>query len=363
MKKYIVVAGLGLAMSMGVYAPAIAETGVQDTPAEGEYANPSYEGQVTGESTGETKLYIKSAQDDISTSEGSQDEQMKVSIPVAIHYVANEDGTLVGPTDNTVKFVNHTKLGAVHVSKIRVTNSGNTSIVKNAKVKNNDEVSFFVQPAQGQSDDAGTSFRRGVADEGNNDSFAQDGSLDEFGAYVSESKAINPTHRNQWNIAQKNGALALNNLTGKIGGFGAMSPATDYQAGVVHWTVRSGTRADADLHDASVTIHYHPNTGSNKNGTPIPDQETKVADTASLPDKVEIEGALNTKLSSGATLLDPPVSTTNADGTVTSWQFKEWNTKADGQGKTIATVGDLGTVSDIAGKTFEVYAIFAETTA
>lgn len=354
-----IAAGLGAAMVVGPYTPAFAQAGAADTPVVGESANPEYMRQVEGESTGDTKLYVIGKQDDLTTSEGSVTENIKVSIPVAIHYVADSEGNLVGPSDNVVKFVNHTSLGSVHVSKIAVQNSGDAEIVVDSDDLEDDQMSFFITPQVGTSDAQGSSFTP---------TSGQTGTQDELGNYSNKThaQAINPTNKGDWNIAQKNGALALNGLTGRIGGFDSVDPSTDYQAGTIHWTVRAGTRAQADVKDATVTIHYNSNNGSNANCVPVGDQSVQVLQTDALPNAVALSSGMDTVLSAGASSVTPPPSHTNADGSVTSYVFSGWNTKADGSGTTVRKVSDLASVqgdanakaASLAGTVQEVYAIF-----
>lgn len=361
--KSTIMAGLGLSLVLQPIPWAFADPAQasgSDTPVAGESASPQYLDQLTGESRGDTKLYIIGKQDDLTTGEGAIDEQIKVSIPVAIHYVADTEGNLMGPSDDTVKFVNHTKLGTVHVSKIAVENEGDAKIVREAEVKDtNDTMSFKVQPMQGQSNEDGSSFVRGTAAEGNDTDFKKEGSVDELGNYANleAGAAINPVNKGDWNIAQKHGALALNNLTGTIGGFGKIDPSTDYKAGVIHWTVRAGTRDDADHKDASVTIHYHANNGSNKDCVPVPDQVEEVLEVASLPEKRVRSAGMSASVADG-TGVDAPSASVEANGTVITKRFKGWNTKADGSGQMVSTIANLGNAEDIAGKVFELYAIF-----
>lgn len=365
--RLAVMAGLGVSMTLGPATPALAQKGTSNTPVVGEYANPDYKDQVTGTSKGDTKLYIIGEQDDLTTSEGAVNEQMKVSIPVAIHYVADSEGNLTGPSDDTVKFVNHTKMGAVHVSAIAVQNASNAHIVPDASVgTQNDYMSFFMTPYQGQSNDAGSTFTRGTATEGNDTAFVKEGTQDELGYYTSNgatsaSASINPKNKNEWNIAQKNGALALNGLTGKIGGFKNLDPSTDQQAGTIHWTVRAGTRAQADTKDATVTIHFNSNNGSNKDCVPVGDQKVVVLDTSVLPTKTALASGMSTAITAGSGV-EAPKQVTNADGTVTTYTFSGWKLNADGSGDVVSTVQGLGTAEQIAGKTFELYATFTSTT-
>lgn len=360
MARAAICAGLGASLTVAPLAPALAEPGAADTPVVGESANPSYEDQVRGESAGDTKLYVIGSADDLTTSEGSVTENVKVSIPVAIHYVADSEGNLVGPSNNVVKFVNHTNLGAVHVSKIAVQNAENASIVKSTGTLANDQMCFFVRPVQGQSNEAGSTFVAGAATEGTGSDFKLVGEKDELGNYASltHDQAQNPVNKGDWNIAQKHGALALNDLSGKVGGFGAIDAATDTQVGTVHWTVRAGTRAQADFKDASVTVHFNSNNGSNANCVPVGDQRVEVLRTQDLPNKVARDEGLLTPLDAGADDVVAPKSRTNPDGTVTSYRFAGWNTAADGSGKTVSTIGDMGSAEELAGTVRELYAIF-----
>ena len=362
MARTAISAGLGATLAVAPFGPALAEPGAADTPVVGESANPSYEDQVRGESTGDTKLYVIGSSDDLTTSEGSITENVKVSIPVAIHYVADSEGNLVGPSNNVVKFVNHTNLGAVHVSKIAVQNAENSSIVKSGETLGNDQMCFFMRPAQGQSDEAGAAFVAGAATEGTGSDFKLVGEKDELGNYANHThgQVMNPVNKDDWNIAQKHGALALNDLAGRIGGFGAMDAATDTQVGTVHWTVRAGTRAQADAKDAIVTVHFNSNNGSNANCVPVGDQRVQVLRTQDLPNKVALEEGLSTPLDAGAEDVVAPRSLTNPDGTVTSYRFAGWNTAADGSGKAVSTIGDMGSAEELAGTVRELYAIFEE---
>lgn len=369
-----IVAGLGLAMALAPVAPAFADTadpdaGKIDTPVVGEYSNPDYETQVDGRSDGDTSLYVIGQQSDgdLTTSEGAVDENVKVSIPVAIHYVADTEGNLVGPSDNVVKFVNHTKLGAVHVSKIAVENTSPAHIVKENDVDGqNDYMSLNIRPMQGQSDVTGSDVTEWVdfssyemtAWQGNRDDFV-DGTLggDELGNYVttinhetgerggytetgnrpsddteSVGTWLDPTDPNAWNIAQKEGALILNDLDGTIGGFGSMNPATDTKAGTIHWMVRAGTRAQADAKDTSMTLHFNSNNGSNANCTPVGDQTMQIMTYDGTKQKLvmrEDASLAGTNVLRAGTDVTAPRTVTNADGTQTTYTFQGWSIYPD----------------------------------
>ena len=409
MARTVITAGLSAMMALGTSIPALASEqgasnakGVTDTPTVGESANPSYNDQVTGESRGDTKLYIIGQQDDLTTSEGAADEQVKVSIPVAIHYVANSEGVLTGPSDNVVKFVNHTKTGPVHVSKISVDANGSVSdIAPTANVgTTNDKMGFTMQPVQGQSDDTGSVFvpatqftnasyvdvskdasgatvasLNGTTAGTNYDvkstdatysQYVQEGTVDQLGNYSVTTSGLNtkkemldPTVPGDWNIAQKNGALGLNKLGGVIGGFGQIDSGTDYQAGAIHWIVRSGTREQADNKDCTLTIRYNANTGERAEGATgdtalLQDQKTKILTyTASTPghssalayDQATARGA-QLKADSAVTA---PKQVTNSDGSVKTYAFRGWSLdpKADETGATVFVPGTNFTVDDV----------------
>lgn len=354
--RLAITAGLGLALVTGPYAVAFAEPGSADTPVEGEYANPSYTRQVSGESNGDTKLYVIGTQDSLTTSDAAVDENIKVSIPVAIHYVADSEGNLTGPSDNMVKFVNHTKLGSVHVSGIAVENAGDVRIAPDADNLQDDQMSFFVRPVAGTSDEAGSTFVPSELPEG-----TPVPQRDQLGNYASNAHGAeqSPANKNDWNIAQKHGALALNDLTGRIGGFNKIDPSTDYRVGAIHWTVRAGTRSQADKRDASVTIHYNSNNGSNAGCVPVEDQTVEVLQSSQLPEARVNDAGMDTALARGASDVTPPTPVLQTDGSSVSYGFVGWNTKADGSGTAVSKVSDLGSAQDLAGTVQEVYAIYA----
>jgi hypothetical protein len=344
-------AGLGLAMALGPIPTALADTGGTNTPVPGEYANPEFTKQQTAESKGDTKLYITGVQDDLTTSEGSVTENIKVTIPVAIHYVADTEGNLRGPSDNTVKFVNNTKLGAVHVSKIAVESAEGTEIKTVSDVLDADQMRFAMQPVRGFWDEQNKAFKKA--------NVSQAAMIDDLGNYVPDGSTIakDPKRTKEWDIAANHGALALNHLTGEIGGFNTINPSTDYQAGTIHWTVRAGTRAQADERDATVTIHFNANAGSNKNCVPIKDQAVAIFDVDEMPKKVVNLTNYDTEIQRGATDVTPPIVYVESDGTSTTKSFAYWAESPSG-GRRIGKISDLGDAEAIAGKTFELYAIY-----
>lgn len=203
-----VAAGLGMAMALGTVAPSVA----------------------LADSTGQTNLYIETRTDDITTHEGADDENIKVVLPVAINYVADTEGNLTGPSDNTVKIKNNTQLGSVHVSKIHVTPQTGVSIVGSAaNADQDDEVYLKMKPGSGTE----------VA----------------LSGFLTEAAP----KRGDWDVAQQ-GELALNSLTGKIGGFDAIDPSTKSQVATVNWTVAAGTAQQAAFSANEVLVHrVYPN--------------------------------------------------------------------------------------------------------
>lgn len=401
-----VTAGLAALMTLSGSLPAFADSnykGKTDVPTVGESANPSYEASVGGQSSGDTKLYITGTQDDLTTSEGSTTEQIRVSIPVAIHYVANSEGDLIGPSDNVVKFVNHTKTGPVHVSKIKVDAAvgSDADISLNEDVADyNDRMSFFVQPVQGQSTEdgsafvpasmfsnaeyvdgtldgatAGTQYAAAISSgtqQGARDQYVTTGTLDELGYYSTtatgrntQNEFLDPTHQNDWNIAQEQGALGLNSLTGKIGGFSKIDSATDYQAGVIHWVVRAGTRQNADTKDTTLTIHYNANNGNRNpeasgDNSLLKDQKTAILTyDAYTPGhdgglSYNASVAQGAQLKSASSVIAPKQSTSSA-GAVTTWAFAGWSLNpkystesgADNEGAILFVAGSNFTVDDV----------------
>ncbi|MBR3384435.1 MAG: hypothetical protein IKG69_04410 [Atopobiaceae bacterium] len=203
-----VAAGLGLAMALGTIAPSVA----------------------LADNGGQTNLYVESQQSDTTTHEGAEDENIKVVLPVAISYVADTEGNLTGPSDNSVKIKNNTQLGSVHVSKIRVTPETDVTVVGTANdADQNDEVYLHMKPGSG-TDVALSSFLTEAAPK-----------------------------RGDWDIAQQ-GELAINSLTGKIGGFGELDPSTKEKLATVHWTVAAGTAQQAAFNADQLLIHrVYPN--------------------------------------------------------------------------------------------------------
>lgn len=198
-----VAAGLGLAMALGTVVPSVA----------------------LADHGGDTNLYVIAQDGDTTTHEGAADENIKVVLPVAISYVADTQGNLTGPSDNSVKIKNNTQLGSVHVSKIQVApETGVTVVANSAAADTDDEVYLNMKPGSGT-----------------------DISLASF---LTEAAP----KRGDWDVEQQ-GELALNSLTGKIGGFGQLDPSTKEKLATVHWTVASGTAQQAASNADQLLIH------------------------------------------------------------------------------------------------------------
>jgi hypothetical protein len=241
----VVAAGLGIAMALGSVAPTIA----------------------LAESTGDTGLYVTAQDNDITTPEGAQDENIKVVIPVAISYVADTDGTLTGPSDGSVAIKNNASVGSVHVSKIQVTPETGVTLVESANAADeNDETYLRITPGSGHYIN-----------------------LSEFQA----EKAPRP---DEWDIAQSS-QLALNELTGKIGGFGAINPVTKSKLATVHWTVAGGSAAQAASAADRLLIH-------------------RVIPGGSLPDLVITSQSHNETLGAGYTWTNAEGSSLNGTSSV-----------------------------------------------
>lgn len=344
--RAVVSAGLGIALVLQPVANALAEGSSQDPglPA-GEYASPDYADAAAAnkESTGDTRLYVTSKKDALTASEGSVDSQMRVSVPVAIHYVADTTGSLVGPSNDTVKFVNNTPLGTVHVSGIQVDSSPNVEIVNYSAGMTDGQMSFAVRP---------------VSKEAGEGAAPSQGTIDQLGNYAAE-KGGSPIKKNEWNIPGSGGTLALNDLTGFVKGFGAISPDTDTQVGVVHWTVRLGTREHADELDRSVTLRYHLNGGTLPEGVTLEDQTIPVLNLDNEGNFVAREEAGDENLAALQEGRIIPPKELNDDGTLTNLKFYGWSTSPTGK----FAIDKLYVLNEnpatLAGTVQNLYAIYA----
>ena len=175
---------------------------------------------AAGEGDGVTKLTLiaADADDNLATDapESVVKSQARVQVPVAINYVAKNDGTIEGPSGAAItNFSSY----PVHISNIAVTSSGHASLVAHTPTAA-DEIQLFVTP--------------GI------------GSQDQFGNYISLGGAT-PRVPHDWNIdaavdpAVTGSQLALNGLSGSIGGFDEIAVGQGrVEIGQVAWTIRAG---------------------------------------------------------------------------------------------------------------------------
>jgi hypothetical protein len=101
------------------------------------------------DSTGRTNLYVTAGDDDITAPEGAQGANIRVTIPVAISYVADTEGNLVGPDDDTVLIANNSDAFDVHVSSIRVVPEEGVTVSGSRSVSGADEVYLEMMPDAG----------------------------------------------------------------------------------------------------------------------------------------------------------------------------------------------------------------------
>ncbi|MEE1158339.1 MAG: hypothetical protein UHS51_02860 [Atopobiaceae bacterium] len=200
--RSVAAAGLGLAITLGALAPTAA----------------------LADSAGRTNLYVTAEDDDITAPEGAQGANIRVTIPVAISYVADTEGNLVGPDDDTVLIANNSDAFDVHVSSIHVVPEEGVTVSGSRSVSGADEVYLEMMP------DAGT--------------------LVPLSDYLEEKAP----KAGDWDVAMR-GCLALNHLTGRIGRFDRLDPSIKSKLATVHWTVAPGTAEQAASSASMVTIH------------------------------------------------------------------------------------------------------------
>ena len=284
---------------------------------------------------------------DTTVPEGAASQQIRVSVPVAIHYVADTQGNLSGPTDDIVKFVNRSDSGDVHVSGIAV--GGNNLDVTTAANLGDGQVRLSVRPQEGTSDSTGRTF----------EASGERGTLDELGTYSSTATGGNaggdwkvPSNRNEWDIHSGNGALALNDLSGKVGGDSAAGFSEDRQVGAIHWRIRLGTREAADEADSTLMLSLHP--GVDYDGTemgfstPI-DYGATVLVPSRQPEKVVDPTGASQAIGRPAAV-QASFTRQRPDGKTYSYSFTGWNTEPDGTGIQVGSPNDLvsgGYVDDI----------------
>ncbi len=216
MAAKVVAAGLGVALAASPVA-AMAETSKE---AEGR----------PGESYGQTQLTVRADGTDLTTPEGENEtlDQVRVTIPVKIDFVAKSDGELIGPNDKKVKFSNNSTM-PVHVASAKVTSAEGTRIAtaeeeRAAEAKGEADVIYLgLTNSKGDAIDLGRYEGDGAA--------LKEGAWDIARSPKQDGKAREGDSVNK---------LYLNKLGGRISGFGKLDPARQTQVGQIHWTVRPG---------------------------------------------------------------------------------------------------------------------------
>lgn len=216
MAARVVAAGLGVALAASPVA-AMAETSKE---AEGR----------PGESYGQTQLTVRADGTDLTTPEGENEtlDQVRVTIPVKIDFVAKSDGELIGPNDKKVKFSNNSTM-PVHVASAKVTSAEGTRIAtaeeeRAAETKGEaDVIHLGLTNSKGDAIDLGR--------------YAGDGAALKEGAW---DIARSPKQDGKAREGDSVNKLYLNKLGGRISGFGKLDPARQTQVGQIHWTVRPG---------------------------------------------------------------------------------------------------------------------------
>ncbi len=173
-----------------------------------------YEG---GDGSNITKLTIISEDPDENLADDQADKSnYKVKIPVAINFVAEKDGTLVGPTD--AKLINYSTY-KVNVTEIAVAATSTSNLVKETNITKADDISIKMKPGTG--------------------------TLVELASFTGDTP--DKPKAGEWNIdacAKENNdgvSLQLNNLSGKIGGFNKIDPLVKTNIGNISWTIKAGT--------------------------------------------------------------------------------------------------------------------------
>ena len=341
---------LSLALACGAVSPlpAVAEETENQTLPHGDYSKDGYELNCTGTGTGETKLYLRHDQYVSVVNEGAvNEEQLVVSIPVGIHFVMGRTGRIVGPSDGKVKFANKMQTSSVHVSGIAVSSTEGVEIVESSEHMPNNSGRLFIRMRPDK-----------MREDGNKLTTTQTGTLDEFGAY-SGTEAKSPRHKDEWNL-EPGEYLVLDSLAGNANPFGLkgrVNTADDVQIGSVFWTVRLGTRQDADLRDASVTIRFHPNGGAYTGTETLEDMSIRVLNVDALPEIVPDEDQMATDIPSGAGIL--AMRMTDMGLNVVSLPFEGWYLDETCK-EPFEGLESLGDAEEIAGKTFTLYAGYEE---
>lgn len=216
MAARVVAAGLGAALAASPVA-AMAETSKE---AEGR----------PGESYGQTQLTVRADGTDLTTPEGENEtlDQVRVTIPVRIDFVAKSDGELKGPEDGKVKFSNNSTM-PVHVASAKVTSSEGTRIATAEEER--------AAEAKGEADVIHLGLTNSKGDAIDLGRYAGDGAALKEGAW---DIARSPKQDGKAREGDSVNKLYLNKLGGRISGFGKLDPARQTQVGQIHWTVRPG---------------------------------------------------------------------------------------------------------------------------
>lgn len=221
MATRVVAAGLGVALAA---SPVVA---IAETPKDTE--------GKPGESYGQTQLTVRADGTDLTTPEGEDDndtngtlDQVRVTIPVRIDFVAKSDGELIGPDDKNVKFSNNSTM-PVHVASAKVTSSEGTRIATAEEER--------AAEAKGEADVIHLGLTNSNGDAIDLGSYTGDGAALKEGAWdIARSPKQDGKGREEDSVNK----LYLNKLGGRISGFDKLDPARQTQVGQIHWTVRPG---------------------------------------------------------------------------------------------------------------------------
>lgn len=154
-------------------------------------------------------------------------ERAKVQVPVAINFVVDGSGNIIGPSSGA-NITNYSSY-AVHVSNIKVTEAGGANIVPLLQATTADKVYLTMKPgSNGTAIDLST-FKGGT------------GAAPAAGT------------EEEWNIsangtANDGNVLTLTGFNGsKIGGFGSIDPTTKTTFGTIAWTIQAGSATNSQV--------------------------------------------------------------------------------------------------------------------
>lgn len=198
---------------------------------------------------GETGLYVKSTTnpDDLVTPQGTdpddptgEADNLKVTIPVAIHYVAQPDGSLVGPNNGSVVLSNNCSMN-VHVSAIEVEDT-NGELVSISEEAGTDRVFLPLTPKTYLDHEAtahmGETINLARFKGGPTAPIPGDWNILRSDADISgdpEARA-----KDTENKLELFGSSGSQTLDGSIGAFDKLDPSVERQFGTIHWTVMPG---------------------------------------------------------------------------------------------------------------------------